>query len=137
MSIRKLIASESQEQKAIVKWLMYHPILKDFFCKNDNEGARKTVVKQGKVIPVGLFNAFEMGLRPGVSDLFIYYPSIHYHGLWLEIKRNKRYTKSEMSTNSWLAQEKFLETVKSVGFAGFFCYGFEDCKNVIENYLTS
>ena len=81
------VATESQEQKALVSWLTLHPLLKDYFCKIDNEGYRKTVVKDGKTIPVGLFHAAKMGLRPGVSDLFIYYPTNAYHGMWVEMKR--------------------------------------------------
>jgi hypothetical protein len=78
-----------------------------------------------------------MGLRPGASDIFIYYPTKSHPGLWLEVKRNKKYTKSERSTPTWIAQEKFIETVKSVGYAGFFCYGWVDGKEIIEHYLRT
>lgn len=122
------IPSERAEQKALVKWLSYHPTLKDFFCKNDNEGKRT---------PLQGHNLKLMGLRPGVSDLFIYYPTKTYPGLWLEIKRNKTYTKSEKEKKSWILQEQFLRTVKSVGFAGYFCYGWVDGKEIIERYLLS
>lgn len=78
-----------------------------------------------------------MGLRAGVSDLLIYYPTRSYHGLWIEVKRNKIYTKSEILTATWIAQQEFIDNVKSVGFAGHFCYGWEDAKNIIDNYLLS
>jgi len=80
-----------------------------------------------------------MGLRPGASDLFIYYPnkSKTKAGLWLEVKRNKKYTPSERKTETWIAQEKFIETVKTVGFEGKFCYGWIDGKEIIEAYLSS
>ncbi len=78
-----------------------------------------------------------MGLRPGVSDLLIYWPCNGYHGLWLEVKRNKKYSKSEMSTDTWVAQKEFLECVKSVGYAGKICYGFLGGKRIIEEYLRS
>ncbi|MEK6884836.1 MAG: hypothetical protein AABY22_34710, partial [Nanoarchaeota archaeon] len=93
--IKSLIPSEAQEQKALVQWLNYHPILKNLFCKIDNEGSRKTVYKNGNPVNVGLFHAINMGLRPGVSDLFIYCPSNEFNGLWLEVKRKKVYTYSE------------------------------------------
>ncbi len=111
-----------------MKWLSYHPIVRNYFCKNNNEGKRTDA--QG-------YNLKLMGLRPGVSDLFIYYPTKTYHGLWLEIKRNKKYTKSERLTDTWVAQEKFLETVKSVGFQGFICYGCEESIKIIEDYLLT
>lgn len=94
----------------------------------NNEGQRTR--KQG-------FDLKLLGLRPGASDLFIYYPTKLHHGLWLEMKRNKKYTPSEKSTSTWILQEKFLEIVKSVGYAGEFCYGFEDGKRIVENYLLS
>ncbi len=78
-----------------------------------------------------------MGLRPGASDLAIYYPTKTYHGLFLELKRNKRYTPSERITPSWLAQELFLKNVKSVGYEGKICYGFLDSKRIIEAYLLT
>ena len=128
MTVVSLVPSENQEQRALVKWLNFHPVLKDFFCKNDNEGKRT---------PAQGWNLKLMGLRPGVSDLFIYYPSGKFHGLWLEIKRNMRYTPSQMKTDTWVAQEKFQSIVKSVGFDAHFCYGFEHGKRIIESYLLA
>ena len=122
------VASENQEQRAIVKWLGMHSTLKNYFCKNNNEGKRSEA--QG-------WNLKLMGLRPGVSDLFIYYPTRTYHGLWLEVKRNKKYSKSEMLTDTWIAQQEFINLVKSIGYAGETCYGFLDGKRIIETYLLS
>ncbi len=126
MTEKIMIPSENQEQKALVKWLSYHPIVRDFFCKNDNEGKRT---------PAQGFNLKLMGLRSGVSDIFIYYPTQSHHGLWIEVKRNKKYTKSERSTPTWIAQECFQERVKSIGYAAYFCYGWIDGKEIIERYL--
>lgn len=77
-----------------------------------------------------------MGLRPGVSDIFVYYPNGTYHGLWLEIKRNMNYPPSAKMTPTWTAQEKFQEIVKGVGFDAHFCYGAEHAIKIIENYMT-
>lgn len=126
MTTRIPIATENQEQRALVHWLSLHPILKKFYCKNNNEGKRTEV--QG-------WNLKLQGLRPGVSDLLIYYPTASYHGLFLEVKRNMSYTPSQMKTKTWLAQIEFLETVKSVGYWGEMCYGFLDGKKIIESYL--
>ncbi len=128
--VKTMIASENQEQRALVQWLSVHPVLKHLFLKLNNEGKRTVVQGYGLKL---------MGLRPGASDLLIYLPSPKgsYHGLFLEVKRNKRYTKSEMSTNTWKSQIEFLERVKSVGYAGDICYGFLDGKRVIEEYLMT
>jgi len=126
--IKLPIPSENQEQRALVKWLSYHPIVRNFYCKNNNEGKRTE--QQG-------FNLKLMGLRPGVSDILIYYPTNTYHGLFLEVKRNKKYTPSEMKTATWIAQEEFLKLVKSVGYHGAVCYGWEEGKKIIEAYLLT
>jgi len=123
-----MCATENQEHKAIVKWLNLHPILKDHFIKIHNEGRRTEV--QG-------WNLKCMGLRSGASDLFIYYPSNEFHGLFLEVKRNKKYSKSETSTKTWIAQETFKNNVKKVGYAYEICYGFEDGVRIINKYMTT
>lgn len=122
------VPKEHVEQTALVAWLRVHPKLKKFFLKNDNEGKRT---------PAQGFQAKRMGLRPGTSDLFIAWPTSTYPGLWLEVKRNKEYTPSERRTNTWRAQEEFIDEMKSVGYAGYFCYGWEDGKRIIESYLRS
>ncbi len=111
-----------------MKWLTFHPMLKNYFCKIDNEGKRTQV--QG-------WNAKLMGLRSGVSDLFIYYPTGIYHGLWLEVKRAMKYPPSARKSDTWIAQEMFHKYVKSVGYSANFCYGWEDGKDIIERYLHS
>lgn len=125
---RTLIGSENQEQRALVKWLSMHPVLKNFYCKNNNEGQR--TVAQG-------WNLKLMGLRPGVSDILVYYPSKTKHGLFLEVKRNKKYSKSEMETDTWIMQQEFINTVKSVGYEGKTCYGWEDGVRIIQEYLRT
>ncbi len=105
-----------------------HPILKDLYVKNDNEGKRT---------PAQGFQAKRMGLRPGASDLFIAYPTKSYSGLWLEVKRDKRYTPSEMATDSWIAQQVFIETMKRVGYQAQVCYGWVDGVRIITEYLIS
>ncbi len=128
--VKTTIASEAQEHRALVQWLSIHPVLKHFYLKLNNEGKRTVI--QGRNLKL-------MGLKPGASDLLIYFPSPKgsYHGLFLEVKRNKRYTKSEMLTPTWLAQLEFLRRVKSVGYEGQMCYGFLDGKRIVEEYLET
>lgn len=94
--------------------------------KLTNEGIR--TVLQGHNLKL-------MGMLPGASDLFLAYPTQQYHGLWLEIKQNRKYTPSEMTRPTWLNQEKFLSRMISVGFQGHFCYGYEHGIALIESYL--
>lgn len=128
MKNKSIAASEAQEQKAIVKWLSLHPVLKYYFCKIDNESKRSVIAG---------YQAKLMGLRPGVSDLFIYYPTNLYHGLWLEVKRNIRYTKSAKENPSWSAQELFIKQVRMAGFYADFCFGLNHAIEIIEGYLKT
>lgn len=128
LTLRQDVPLERQEQEWLVNWLNYHPLLKDFFHKTNNEGKRTAF--SGHKLKL-------MGLRPGVSDIFIYYPSKSYSGLWLEVKRNKKYTKSEQITPTWIAQKKFQDDVKSVGYAAEFCYGWIHGSQIIEEYLKA
>ena len=130
MTKRVSIPTENQEQRWLVKWLSLHPQLKDFFCKNNNEGKRTEAQT---------WNLKLQGLRPGVSDLFIPYPSQSgkYAGLWLEVKRAMKYPPSAQKAESWKQQIIWIERMKTVGFDGQFCYGWIDGKEIIENYLLS
>jgi hypothetical protein len=131
MRAKKLsVATENQEQRALVRWLLLHPTLKDFFCKLNNEGLRTAA--QGRNLQL-------MGLRPGAVDLFIYHPNTSHtlSGLWIEVKKNMHYPPSARRSDTWIAQQKFIDTVRTVGFAGEFCYGWIDGKEIIELYISS
>lgn len=128
MTQRVSIPTENQEQRWLVKWLSFHPQLKYFFCKNNNEGKRTP--SQG-------FNLKLMGLRPGVSDLLVYYPTKVHHGLFLEVKRHMHYPPSAQKNKTWLAQEEFAQIVKSVGYEAKTCFGWEHGVKIIEEYLKT
>lgn len=127
--IYPFIPTENQEQRALVKWIKTHYLIRDYLIKTNNEGKRT---------PGQGFNLKLMGLCVGASDLFLAYPSTSkgYHGLWLEVKRNKKYTPSERRTDTWIAEEMFQERMKKVGFAAEFCYGWIHGKAIIDDYLS-
>lgn len=128
MGIKRLIPSEGQEQRALIQWINYHPIVRNYYLKIPNEGKRS--LANG-------WNLKQEGLLPGASDLFIFYPTESFHGLFLEMKRNKEYTASERKTKSWIAQQQFLDTVRSAGYAGIIAFGWEHGKQIIEDYLLT
>lgn len=125
---RLAIPLERQEQIWLVQWLNLHPVLKDHFYKTNNEAKRS--LQTGSYLKL-------MGLRPGVSDIHVCYPTKSHPGLFLEVKRNKKYTPSEMNTPTWKAQEKFIEDQKKLGYQGHFCYGWIDGKKIIDSYLLT
>jgi hypothetical protein len=115
-----------QEQKALVQWLSCHPIVRDYFFKIHNEGKRS--LAQGYQLRL-------LGLRKGANDLFICYPKGIYHGLFLEMKRKRKYTAYERLTPTWIAQEQFMQNVQDVGYSAHFCFGWEHGKEIVENYM--
>lgn len=69
-----------------------------------------------------------MGVKSGVSDIFIAIPSNEFHGLWLELKAGKnRPTESQM---------KFLEDMRSKGYEALWCTGADKAKQIITDYLS-
>jgi hypothetical protein len=76
-------------------------------------------------------------MLPGASDLFVFYPTESFHGLFLEVKRNKEYSASERNTKTWLGQQRFLDNVRAAGYAGIVCYGWEHGKEIIDDYLLT
>lgn len=129
-STKKIIPTERQEQKMLVKWVKQHSVIKKFLIKIGNEGKRT---------PAQGFHEKLMGLCVGASDLFLAYPNCSRTkaGLWIEVKRNMHYPPSARKSKSWVAEEAFIEDMKSVGFDGKFCYGWEEGRETIETYLRS
>jgi hypothetical protein len=112
------LPTEDQQQIAIMNWAKWHPLLSKFLIHIPNGGSRhKGEARKLKA----------MGVKAGVSDLFLAYPSHGYHGLWLEGKS----LKGKLSKH----QIDWLDRMKSVGYKTdvFFC--FEQAKRMIENYL--
>lgn len=74
------------------------------------------------------------GVRAGVSDLVLAIPVSPYHGLFLELKRPKTLTSRAGTLSD--EQRDFLVLMAGVGYAVAVCYGWEDAKDTIEDYLA-
>ena len=68
-----------------------------------------------------------MGLRKGVSDLFLAKASKRYHGCWLEIKRS-----GEVPT---IAQWEWIYLMRKEGYFADYYDNFDDAIKAIEAYL--
>ncbi len=110
---------ESEHQKLIWKWAKRHPICCDFLFAIPNGGTRH--IKE-------IANLKAQGLRPGVSDLFLAYPSHGYMGLWLELKKDRQAYLSEQ-------QIIWLDRMLQVGYQAQVAYGYEEAIKFIEEYL--
>jgi|TARA_Y100001951_G_scaffold91595_1_gene85706 hypothetical protein len=73
--------------------------------------------------------AKQTGYLRGVSDLLIFEPRGIYSGLFIELKRNKKcYPTKE--------QKEFILKAKSRGYYAVCAKGFDECKEIIDNYLN-
>lgn len=68
-----------------------------------------------------------MGVRSGVSDLFLPAPIGNYHGLWVEMKApGGKATQNQM---------QFIADMRESGYAATVCIGYESAIRAIKDYL--
>ena len=88
------------------------------------------VANESMMPPQGRVKAKKKGLRSGVPDLMLLKKNGEYSGLMLELKRKDgtkgRPSKSQKMYNIELAEEGFCTT---------FCYGLDEAKKCIKEYL--
>lgn len=127
---------ERETQKALFDWFCkQYPKLAVFFIKIDNEGKRKTIVRNGVKVPVGLYSALAQGLNPSTPDIFISLPYNEYSGLWIELKPDKWKPRSKKEKEHSEAQIERIELLRSVGYQAHFCIGALDAIDKIKDYL--
>lgn len=110
---------EEIEQCALFDWIRTQKKIYPYAFHIANE--RKCSPYRGKILK-------KMGVKSGVSDIFIAIPSKNFHGLWIEMKAGK----NTLTPN----QKQFLMDMKSQGYEAQCCYGFDEAKVVIEEYLA-
>ena len=68
------------------------------------------------------------GVRAGVPDLFLAFPTPLHSGLFIEMKKTKG---GRVSDN----QKTMLAMLSEVGYAAHVCHGWEEARNTIVSYL--
>lgn len=115
---------ESREQSTLIKWAEMstakHPELRFLFA----------IPNGGKRNIITAMNMKREGVKPGVPDLFLAYPSKGFHGLFIEMKKRKG---GKISTE----QHWWLDHLIVNGYCASICAGWEDAKNVIEQYIKA
>ncbi len=100
----------------IVEWLrQLHPEIPFIHIANE----RQTSSIHGLLLK-------RMGVRAGVSDLFMPKGNAKFSGFWLEIKTDKG--------KPSVSQLEFIKEMESLGYAGLVCYGFDDCIDAIRDF---
>lgn len=121
---RSSLFPESQVQKGLLEWLsLYNHEVRKRVIKIDNEGSRNNAL------------AVVLGLHPGASDLFIAWPTRHYAGLWLEIKR-PNYKVTPSGREHYDRQVNFIKLMRESGYWADMGIGIDECMAIVENYLN-
>ena len=109
--------SEETIHKTVMEWVRLHPLLKRLVLHFPNEGHR--TVRFGKLLK-------DMGMRAGVSDLFIAMPRHEFNGAWIELK----------SSNGILsaAQKEFLKDMSQQNYFTAVCRSIDEAIRIIDWY---
>jgi hypothetical protein len=116
--MKRSYMTETQHHIGLMLWAKTQPILSEYLIHIPNGGYRhlKEAIKLKK-----------MGVKAGVSDLFLAYPNAHYHGLWIELKSEKGKLSPE--------QKHWLVLMEKVGYASAVSYSIEDTYDILQNYF--
>ena len=109
--------SEQSIHLAVMEWVALYPSIFPYILHFPNESPRTP--RYGRLLK-------KMGMRKGVSDLFIALPRHNYHGAWIEIKSEK----GRVSP----AQKVFLDQMKEVNYYGNITYGMDETIKIIKWY---
>lgn len=111
---------ESSLQSAIIKIAFNLPILDEYLFHIPNGGYRN--LREAKKLKL-------MGVKKGVSDLFLAYPNLIYHGMWQELKTEKGKLSEE--------QEEWIFRMRQVGFACEVVRSVNESINFFLSYLNN
>ncbi len=110
--------SEFAIQKRLVQYITarYPDLL---FCAS--AGGARTSMAEAKRLKMA-------GYRKGFPDLFVYEPRATFHGLAIELKRDKG---GRVSAH----QRKWIEDLKRRGYMAAVCHGFDQSIELLDAYL--
>lgn len=124
---------EDAEQMAVFEWAQYQPCgqgkISAYLVHVPNGGYRE---------PREAARLKSLGVRAGVSDLFLALPRLTYHGLWIEMKRQQKQFKGPAATRSAVTPEQldWIAAMQRQGYAACVCYGAEEAMKVLAGYAT-
>ncbi len=109
--------SEESIQKTVMQWVNLNSKIKHLIFHFANEGKRSP--RYGKLLK-------DLGLKAGVSDLFIAMGRHGFHGAWIELKSIKGIVS--------LDQKAFLNSMKAQGYFTAVCRSVDDTIRLIDWY---
>ena len=113
------VPTESEEQEALFAWCLANGI---DMVHIPNE-RKCTAYVAGQLL--------RQGMRKGFPDNFIPIARGGFHGLFIELKRAKK-SLSKKSPE----QREWVKKLNAAGYKAVFCYGAEEAKKVISEYIS-
>lgn len=114
--------TEGEEQATLFNWAAMksgrRPELRLLFHIPNGGERRKTEAVRFKA----------EGVKPGVPDLFLPVARGPWHGLFIEMKRQKGGRVSD-------AQKRWINSLLRQGYLAEVCFGWKEAADLIENYL--
>lgn len=140
----KTVPKEAQQQESLFEWMGYvrvpvfrlddagnHTTTQDWlpltalaFAVPNGMSIAGTEKQRGKYMAA----LKRQGFKPGVSDIVIPFPTVAYHGLYLELKRDKS---SKITTE----QKDWRLLMRRLDYRAEIAIGFDAAKAIIEDYL--
>lgn len=135
---------EDKEQAALIQWASLTavpphvhvggkrekcPMVIDYLIAIPNGGARrKTEAARMKAL----------GVKPGVSDLFLAIPRLQFGGFWIEMKRPWSTFRSPSAAAHSVsdAQREWIVRMQRTGYAACVCFGWSEAMAAIQGYLA-
>lgn len=116
------LPTEEQEQTALFEWAAvqmgrYPELSLLYHIPNGGKRPKGQAVK---------FKA--QGVKPGVPDLCLPVARKGFHGLYIELKRQKGGRVSE-------SQTQWLQALQAQGYKAAVCFGWEQAANALKAYL--
>lgn len=110
--------TESFEQRQLIQWCRTQPWGQYLFhIPNESIGGQGWIVRNR-----------QMGCRKGVPDLMLPIPMKGFHGLFIEMK-----TQTGRQSED---QKRWQSVLNTFGYKAVVCKGWEEAKNVLEEYMT-
>ena len=113
------VPTEAEEQEALFAWCLANGI-EMVHIPNER---KCTAYVAGQLL--------RQGMRKGFPDNFIPIARGGFHGLFIELKRAKK-SLSKKSPE----QREWVKKLNEEGYKALFCYGAEEAKKVISEYLS-
>lgn len=120
---------EHDIQVECVRWFgQTYPMYEPYFWATPNGGyrAKRTAIAMK-----------QEGMKAGVPDLQLAYPSKGYHGLFIEMKKSAIGKRGQVIARGKVsdAQQERMQALSDVGYKCVVCYSFDEFVREVRTYL--